>query len=245
MKPPRTVPPPTAYGTLADEIRSQIIAGELTPGHRLPSESELSQHYNVGRGTAREAIRMLASQGFVTITRGASGGTFVSHPTPEQMSSSLQMGLSLLTSSSRMSVSELMEVREILEVPAVKLAAERRTQGELEWIRSSLFDRTDVAPQVIYQHSQHFHTRVLSAAHNQLMMVVAQPVFGVLDNGFLSALSPSVFWRHIEQEHREIFDCIEAGDAEGAGEAARTHLQYLRQAYERVDRKSSPTSHDR
>lgn len=51
-------------GTLAEELRRRIIAGEFAPGARL-SEAALTEHLDVSRNTLREAFRVLAEQGLV------------------------------------------------------------------------------------------------------------------------------------------------------------------------------------
>jgi GntR family transcriptional regulator len=61
----------TGYQHLAAELRSAVAAGIHPPGSRLPSESELSRTYGVARGTVRQALGMLASEGLVSTRRGA------------------------------------------------------------------------------------------------------------------------------------------------------------------------------
>ncbi|MDX6264246.1 MAG: GntR family transcriptional regulator [Kribbellaceae bacterium] len=60
---------------MARELRERIDSGELVPGDKLPSERVLADRYSVARNTAREAIRLLAEQGLVTVEHGR--GAFV------------------------------------------------------------------------------------------------------------------------------------------------------------------------
>lgn len=60
---------------MAQELRELITNGHLAPGDKLPSERTLAEQYQVARNTAREAIRLLADQGLVTIEHGR--GVFV------------------------------------------------------------------------------------------------------------------------------------------------------------------------
>ena len=60
---------------IVDRITQAIIDGELKPGERIPTETELSQSLNVGRNTVREAIRILVAYGVLEIQRPR--GTFV------------------------------------------------------------------------------------------------------------------------------------------------------------------------
>ena len=59
------------YQKVADEVRSAVDAGAYPPGSRLPSESELAERFGVARGTVRQALAMLASEGMVSTRRGA------------------------------------------------------------------------------------------------------------------------------------------------------------------------------
>jgi GntR family transcriptional regulator len=59
------------------EIRSRIESGTWRPGTRLPPEPELAASFGVSRATLREALRLLAEDGWLSRTRGA--GTYVTH----------------------------------------------------------------------------------------------------------------------------------------------------------------------
>jgi ADP-ribosylglycohydrolase/DNA-binding transcriptional regulator YhcF (GntR family) len=63
---------------IAEQIRSEIVRGNMKASHRLPSEQDLSAELHVGRPTLREALRILEGQGWVQIK--FSGGVYVSDP---------------------------------------------------------------------------------------------------------------------------------------------------------------------
>lgn len=63
------------FKQIADRLRTAIQSGELAAGGRLPSEQELMDAYGVARGTIRDAIRLLRSEGLVRTEHGR--GTFV------------------------------------------------------------------------------------------------------------------------------------------------------------------------
>lgn len=68
------------YRQLLQLLRSQILAGELAPGARLPTEEELLQQHGLSRGTVRKALEQLAAEGLIYTVQGS--GTYVSaaHP---------------------------------------------------------------------------------------------------------------------------------------------------------------------
>lgn len=63
------------YRQIADDLRSQIDAGDLPPGAQLPTEYELQHHYAASRNTIRDAIKLLISLNLVRARAGQ--GTFV------------------------------------------------------------------------------------------------------------------------------------------------------------------------
>ena len=62
---------------LAEELRSRILAGEWSPGERLPSEPELARMRLVSRSSVRAAITVLEEEGYVSRRHGS--GTYVTH----------------------------------------------------------------------------------------------------------------------------------------------------------------------
>src|SRR4051794_32094779 len=51
------------YEQVAQQLREQILSGELAPGSALPPERELCERFGVGRTTVREALRALQTKG--------------------------------------------------------------------------------------------------------------------------------------------------------------------------------------
>lgn len=58
------------YKQLADILRAQIQAGRLEPGQLLPALPVLQDEHGVGRGTARQAVAVLRSEGLVVTIAG-------------------------------------------------------------------------------------------------------------------------------------------------------------------------------
>ncbi|MFJ9799855.1 GntR family transcriptional regulator [Streptomyces sp. NPDC101145] len=59
----------TTQGRVADQIRAAIEAGEYPTGASLPSSDDLAKKYGVNRNTAQKAIRQLATEGYLELTR--------------------------------------------------------------------------------------------------------------------------------------------------------------------------------
>lgn len=60
----------TRYQQIADRIREQVEAGELTPGRLLPSEADLSRQHAASRVTVRRALEVLREEGLVDSRQG-------------------------------------------------------------------------------------------------------------------------------------------------------------------------------
>ena len=56
------------------ELRARIDAGEWSASQRLPSVGELAERHNTSRATMSKVIRILASEGVLTVI--PSWGTF-------------------------------------------------------------------------------------------------------------------------------------------------------------------------
>ncbi len=69
-----------AYRQIADILRATILSGESPPGAKLPSERELMEEYGAARGTVRQAIATLQSEGLVEVQHGR--GVFVRRRPP-------------------------------------------------------------------------------------------------------------------------------------------------------------------
>lgn len=58
------------YRELAGILRERVESGELPPGARVPSETDLIQQYGCSRTTARRAVALLREEGFVVVRHG-------------------------------------------------------------------------------------------------------------------------------------------------------------------------------
>ena len=70
----RPIKPLKRSDLVAQEIKRLITDKNLSPGDRLPRESELQAQFEVSKGTIREALKSLEVQGLVSISTGPSGG---------------------------------------------------------------------------------------------------------------------------------------------------------------------------
>lgn len=226
-----------AYSQVAEQLRRLILAGEFQPGDRLPIEADLAASFSVSRSTVREALRELSSQNLVKTSRGVRGGSYVSHPDPQELSGMLETGLGHLTGAKALSVTEILEARELLEVPASRFAAERRTDEHVEILLQSadVTSSTSYHPGV-FDETVNFHQTILAAADNALLMVMTAPIFRVLAKRFLREVSPRDFTVEVCADHAEIARAIADSDPDRAAVAMQGHLSHVAKIYEAIDR---------
>ncbi|RUT34410.1 FadR family transcriptional regulator [Arsenicitalea aurantiaca] len=63
---------------IAERIKALIRDAGLVPGDRLPQEKELMERFSAAKGTVREAMKSLETQGLIVTRTGPGGGAFVS-----------------------------------------------------------------------------------------------------------------------------------------------------------------------
>lgn len=59
------------YLEIAEALRQSILSGDYPVGAHLPSESDLAAHWSASRGTVRQAVGLLASEGLIGSRQGA------------------------------------------------------------------------------------------------------------------------------------------------------------------------------
>jgi DNA-binding FadR family transcriptional regulator len=223
---------PKAYEVVAGQLREQILDGELAEGARLPNETVLAAGFGVSRATVREALRLLAAQSLIRTAKGAGGGSYVTVPSADHISESLRSGIDLLAVAEDVTLEELLEARELLEVPAARLAARRRSEEDLERMRGAIPpEPSRLATEQQFARNKDFHSFVIEASRNTLLVIAAQPVFTVLQTHLARSRLGRQFHDAVNKDHRAIAAAIEAGTARAAEREMRSHLQFLRPFY--------------
>ena len=71
---------PRLAEVIAAELREGILAGEYEDGGSLPKQEDLIERFGVSPPSIREALRVLETEGLVTVQRGNVGGAIVHAP---------------------------------------------------------------------------------------------------------------------------------------------------------------------
>src|SRR5262245_27315376 len=95
------------YEQVAEQLRALVVGGELQPGSRLPNEEVLAREFGVSRATLREALRSLAAHDLIRTAKGAGGGSYVTLPSVERVSSFVHSSISLMADANEVSIENL------------------------------------------------------------------------------------------------------------------------------------------
>jgi DNA-binding FadR family transcriptional regulator len=208
---------PKTAELVADRLRKQIVRGELREGESLPAEATLTEQFGISRPTLREAFRVLETEQLITVRRAPSAamvaryaGFYLEHD-----------GASL---------TDVLEARVAIESPAAGLAAQRRTDDDLERLRAAIAECEQLAAdrrRLVLQFSE-FHALVVAAAHNRTIALLHAVLREIIDMAKLRWLAvddgPNRALDRGATSHRELVELIATGDAVRAEALWRTHL---------------------
>jgi len=234
--------PQPAARSVADQLSAEVME-QLSLGAQLPSEAELAQRFAVSRVTVREALKILAGQGLVGLSRGRRA--VVTQPDGAIFGGFLK---SLIKSDPR-ALFDLLQVRRTLELQSVTLAARHASRAGLAAVEGALdamytaavagergIDRL-TAEQDFVTADVRFHQAVALSGGNRVLTYLFEAMETTLREAFVASQrgqrrsGKSLIWGHAM--HRTIFDHIRAHDEKAAGEAmmalltdAELHLRW-------------------
>lgn len=210
---------------VVERIATEIRAGRLQPGARLPTEQKLMVALGVSRTVVREAVAALRAEGIVVTRQGA--GAFVAAD-----SSRVPFRIDPAALSSLEDVLDVMEVRRAVEIEAAALASERVTAARFAPVAAahSAFEAAISAGEAAANEDFAFHRAIADATGNprfvQLMEVLGRHIIPrySIHVALSSPAEQKRYLRTLLKEHGQIAAAIEAGDASEARKAMRGHL---------------------
>lgn len=223
----RFVPPHDSGGTLvkdtvADRLRAEIASGVLLPGMRIV-EGLWARKFGVAQASIREAINLLAREGFVTKASGRSAR---------------------VVNLTERDVLQIYEIRGALEGLAARLLASRREDVQpleqaLAMMRRAWKQRH--AAELI-DADLRFHLELCRLSNNSYVFEHARrvllPLFAFVRIRVLSSGQNTTVWAKDFEAHQRIVDLVK----DGQGAVAEVYVQRMMErfaltAYENWEKK--------
>lgn len=212
------------YEGVAGHIEELVSSGELRPGDKLPAERELGERLGVGRGVVREAVKVLAERGLVSVEPGR--GTFVIELGRDLISQHLarlfRMGVHRHT--------HLNEVRRILEVEIASLAAQRAKTENIEKMYQALeeMDENMTSPEAFIEADLAFHSALSEATQNEVLPLLLEPIVDLLRASRRLIFQVPGAPARGQGWHRRIYEAVRNGDVDAARECMAAHMEQVR-----------------
>jgi DNA-binding GntR family transcriptional regulator len=194
------------YEEVADQLRVRIFAHELAPGTWI-DEQTLAKEFGISRTPLREAIKVLAAEGLITmkLRRGA-----------------------YVTEVNRGDLEQIFTILSLLEGQAAKEAttkAQEKDLNELDDMHLRLEKAAaDRNLEQFFEVNVRFHERIIAIANNPWLTDVIADLRKVLKLQRKDALSRTGRLQSSLSEHREILKALLRRDPIAAEQAMRTHL---------------------
>lgn len=222
----KPIKPKKVSSQIADQIRDSILAGDFSPGDKLPPERELAEMFGVSRPSVREALNILASAGLVMSYQG--GGTVVL----SLVEAGQGNALSELIRSQQERALEVIEVRKCMESWTAYYAAQRALPEDLRRMEEivSNMEKNLAGHLPSEDLDANLHIVIARATHNIVWLHLMQSLFdamkefqrGVWRAVYLTAEDHNLLFNH----HAAIVAAIRAKDPEAAREAMMHHLNF-------------------
>jgi GntR family transcriptional repressor for pyruvate dehydrogenase complex len=217
---------------VARRIEDMIVERRLQPGERLPTERELARQLDVSRTVIREAVAALIAKDL--LETAPSGGIVVRTPSAETVAES--MALFLRTREAHFGYDRVGEVRRVLEVAIAGLAAERRTDDDLQVMERYLVEAEDADSDREQYASADvaFHAALASATQNELFRLLLDSVAGIMYQVRATGFDVPGAKARTAAHHRAILEQVRNSNADGARQAMLDHLSEAEETQRKV-----------
>ncbi|MCS4534176.1 FadR/GntR family transcriptional regulator [Neisseria montereyensis] len=214
---------------IASILEERILQNVYPIGSKLPPERMLAAEFDVSRQSVRSALRILAVRGMLHTRQG--DGHYVSG----SVEKNFHYGWEDLIDEHQGMENEVLDFRRGIEGMLAALAAQRRTEADLERMKMWL-DKLKEA----YAHNDldqqsaadvAFHQTVAEAAHNILFTRLSDGLLRLLTSqtkrNLGNMFGVSDIHMQLTTQHEAIFAAIRQQNAEAAMQAAYKHLDYV------------------
>ena len=226
--------PPKAAMLVAQRILRDALRSGLRTSDLLEPERTMLEKYQTGRGTLREALRLLEFQGVISLKPGPRGGPVLQTPDASHLSSTLVLLMQMRSAP----FSSIVEVRSAMEPMISSLAATRISEDELTALRETVDQmQNELNDQYLFlDANKRFHDIIAWSSGNALFGYIIESLLGIMDGTVIGIDYPQHRRAAILKAHVEIYDALAARDPEASEARMREHID----AYEQYARRKFP-----
>jgi GntR family transcriptional repressor for pyruvate dehydrogenase complex len=210
---------------IARDIILDIAESGLKAGDSLLPEASMLKHYEVGRASLREALRLLEVQGLMHIRTGAKGGPVVGAASAEHLARMLTLYFGLAGAT----YEDLCDVIVIVYPRIAEVAARRKlTKANIQSLKSSL-ELTCGAPnpRLRAETFKDFHTLLSELSGNAVWSLITDAIGLVFADHIVANTDSRGFFTTSADDHTEIAEAVLRGNAVLAGERMLAHTHRM------------------
>jgi GntR family transcriptional repressor for pyruvate dehydrogenase complex len=215
----------TSEVVAADVVRD-VVARGLVIGNHLPSEAVMLEQYGVGRESLREALRLLETQGLLTIKRGPGGGPIVSGVDPTYLARNAALYFHL----SGATYEEVMHAWQVLEPAVAAQVARLPDRAEVRRLMAPHLHQLhpDVERELFVSTTTGFHTTLAQLSGSRVLVLLLRAISHIVVEQVLVSMDPVDERDSIELDHVGIAQAISDGRAAKAQKLMSEHIQHVR-----------------
>ena len=206
-----------------ERIRELIDSKKYTEGMKLPTENELCQSMNVGRGTVREALRLLQAKGLVEIKPGR--GAFVASK------QAVDINPVVWLVQNEKELRDAIEVRNALEPVAARKMAETASEAalrRLKKIHADFLAAVKAGDTIqIAELDELFHGWIVRESGNQLLNEINVHLIQGMHTFRSKTFTVPENVRNAVEPHTRILNAITGRDGNAAEQEMRKHLKMV------------------
>ena len=205
----------SAVDLVIDSIKNILIQKKVVPGDLLPSEQALAESLGVGRGSVREALKILDAFGIVEIIHG--DGTYIATSANKKIFDPLIYSMIISNSDSN----ELIQLREMVEMGVINTIIDNATDEDLRTLEAvhaeyeALGQRGETDLAQLNACDLKFHRTMATLTHNHLIENMY--------NFVIDIFAPTINATFGLERHRKIIAAIVSRDKAAAMAAEHDH----------------------
>ena len=230
----RQLSQPRLAEMIADSLRRRVLAGELNDGDVLPKVDDLLLEFPVSKPSIREAMRILETEGLLSVRRGNVGGAVIHTPKPEVAAYMLGMVLQAQSTPLADLAAALLDCEPACAAKAAELSVKDKSLVvTLTRLNEELEQEIGDGP-AFTRLARRFHDAVVQGCGNATMALVTGSLETLWSNHESSwAESTNAHGEYPDlparntalRTHVKITEAIEEGDAARARHLVSQHLQ--------------------